>query len=103
MEEEEIRAEVTINTKDGSKTYEMAVNHPAYLDDCEKGKLVVLIGHDESQWTGILDSVDEDDVIIGSIDYPEKKIALPLGGIALYLEEIEEIPYAEEADENDGE
>ena len=103
MEEEEIRAEVTINTKDGSKTYEMVVNHPAYLDDCEKGKLVVLIGHDNSQWSGIFDSVDDEDVIIESIDTPGRKIALPLGVIALYLEEIEEIPYAEEVDENDGE
>lgn len=98
---EEIRAEVTIETNEGDKTYEMVAKTPYEIEDCEKGKLVVLIGRDGSQWSGIFNSCDDEDVVISAIDEPSRKIAFPLDGIDVYFEEIGEIPYAEEIDDTE--
>jgi translation elongation factor EF-G len=95
-EDEEIRAEVSINIKGEKKNYEMLVKDIYEIEDCPKGKIVVLIGHDESQWTGTFVGTDDEEIIIASLDNPDSRIALNISGASCYLEEIEEIPYAEE-------
>ncbi len=94
--DEEIRAEVSITIKGEKKDYEMLVKDINEIEDCPKGKIVILIGHDQSQWTGTFVETDDEDIIIASLDNPDSRIALNISGAACYLEEIEEIPYAEE-------
>lgn len=91
MSEERIVATVTIpNYKgEGDKDFEMLVRNPYELDECEKGKIVILIGADQSQWTGTFVSADDDDVIIESLE-GKSQVGFPIDGLVCFLEEITE-------------
>jgi hypothetical protein len=91
MSEERIVATVTIPRYKGGedKDLEMLVRNPYDLDDCEKGKTVILIGNDQSQWTGTFVSVDDEDVIIESLESNDQ-IGFPIDGLVCFLEEITE-------------
>lgn len=92
-ESEEIRAEIEIRTKEGIKTYLTVAKSSDELDECENGKIVILIAHDQNQWCGLFEEVTEEDVIISDLDDRSKRIAFPLYGVAFYFEELEEIPF----------
>lgn len=85
-------ASVTIPKYKGGedKDLQMLVRGAEEIDDCEKGKLVILIGADNSQWTGTFVGVDDENAIIKSLE-SESQIGLPLDGLVCFLEELEEI------------
>ena len=98
-EDEEVRAEVGIKINGVEKDYEMVIRETYEIEDCEDGKIVLLLGHDGSQWTGRFRGTYDEDIILESLDNPTSRIALNSDGVGMYFEEIKEIPYAEEVKE----
>ena len=57
------------------------------LNDCEKDKIIILIGYDESHFTGVFKEIDEDNIIIKSTS-SKKCIGLEIKHFNNYFEEI---------------
>ena len=88
-EETKIIGTVEVNFKDGKREVKMELKNPQELYNCEEGKAVVLILHNEEEYTGIFKGMDEDDVMLGSLS-GEYTVGLNVNAIATYFEETDE-------------
>lgn len=86
-ENEEIRADVVLEINGEEKTIEMLLKESDEIQDCEKGKIVVLLTHDGNQWVGHFQSCDGENVSIKPIG-SLLSLSFELEWFNEYLEEV---------------
>lgn len=85
-EDEEVRAEVTLKINGEEKTIEMLLKESDEIEDCEKGRIVILLTHDGNQWTGRFKYSDGENVTIEPLD-GGRALAFEADWFNEYLEE----------------
>jgi hypothetical protein len=87
MSKTTVTAEVEIDFKDGKRTIEMVIKKPYEIEDCEKGKAVMLNLRNGETYTGIFKGMDGDeDIMLGSLS-GGKTIGLKVGWLNDYFEQ----------------
>lgn len=86
-ENEEVRLEVVLEINGEEKTIEMLLKESDEIEDCEKGKMVVLLTHDGNQWTGYFQSSDGENVSIKPFG-SRVSLSFELEWFNEYLEEV---------------
>ena len=94
MSKTKITAEVEINFPEGKRKIEMVQKKGYEIEDCEEGKVVILILTDGQELTGIFKGMADEDVKISSVAASSGKLLdkMVLGYniryVANYFEEI---------------
>lgn len=88
MSKQTVTAEVEIDFKEGKRTIEMVMKEPCEIEDCEKGKAVMLNLRNGETYTGIFKGMDGDeDIMLGSLS-GKNTIGLKVGWLNDYFEQV---------------
>jgi small nuclear ribonucleoprotein (snRNP)-like protein len=88
MPKQKVTSEVQINFKEGKRTIEMLMKDHYEIENCEKGKIVMLNLIIGETYTGIFKGIDdEEEIILGSIS-SENTIGIKLEWLKSYFEQV---------------
>jgi hypothetical protein len=85
--ENELIAKVEVTIGDEEKTIDMLLKSSDELDECEKGKIIMLILKDNKTWSGTLENFDGENIELKPLT-GGRSLGFEINWVAEYLEEM---------------
>jgi hypothetical protein len=85
-----VKATATLSYGNGTKKdIEIEGKETYDIHECEEGKVVILLGFNDEQITGVFrGTLDDAEIIISPLDDDKSRFAFNMNAIAFYFEEI---------------